>query len=139
MGFLGIWQGSGRARIAVEQRANYLYAGELRMSLDHRVLLCYDGREEADLPSHLFCAIANDGYVQSTDTTARMYHRYGRRFLCHLPKNGAIALYDSRKGRLYLHGGEAGLFLEETGEGILFSTERRLLRAPRLIEIAILK
>lgn len=139
MGFLGVWQGSGRARIAIERRANYLYASELRLTLDHRLLLCYDGNENKNLPSHLFCATANAGYLPSADMTVRLYHRYGHRFLCHLPKNRSVALYDSRKGRLYLHSGGAGLFLEETGEGILFSTERRLLRVAHHVDVAILK
>lgn len=139
MGFLGVWQGSGRARIAIERRANYLYASELRLSLDHRVLLCYDCEGHIDLPPHLFCATANAGYLPSADRTALMYYRHGRRFLCHLPDGRAVALYDSRKGRLYLYSGGGGLFLEETGEGILFSTERRLLRAPHPVDVAILK
>ena len=101
MGFLGIWQGSSRARIAIEMRAGFLYASALRLSLDHRLLLCYDGDGGKEEPfSRYFCALAKAGRSFDSDMLVRLYRRYGRRFTRHLPTHGALALYDSRRGTL---------------------------------------
>ena len=143
MGFLGIWQGSIAARAVVEARAAHLYAGALRLSLDHRVLICYNdcGGIDEEAFSRLFRTFArNNRIVRSdADTVVWLYKRCGRRFIGRLPWGGAVAVYDSSVGRLYLHGSGKKVFLEETADGILFSSERRLLRQSVCADAVILK
>jgi len=140
MGFFGVF-GEGRERAWVPDRAAYLCMPVLHFSLDGRLSLAY-GMTEEEVPAtvypHVFTATSSKrGEISvSAATVARFYHRYGKRFYKHVPYPTAFALYDSRRGALYLGGmGGEKCYVEAAGKHILFSSEADLLRAPTAVDL----
>lgn len=143
--FFGLFGGTAKARAIAEERAAYLFSPALHFSIDGVVALCHGGGElppNAALKSSLFLAAATpyaNGAV-TLENLERLYKRYGKKLRKRIPTPLAFALYDSKKGRLLL-GGSMGrkCFLEEREDGILFSSERDLLRSPIAVDLAVFK
>ena len=144
MAFLGLFMGDARARARFDARCAYLCAPVLHFSLDGCVALCEGARGDASpLPyaPHLFLATNACGAERVChETLARLYLRYGKHLCAHLPCAAAFALYDSRKGALLLGATEGGkCYLEQTEEGVWFSSHPHLLRAPVPVDLARLR
>ena len=140
MAFFGAF-GERAGYSLVDTRAAYLFYPVLHFSLDGRLSLAYGKRDDemsANAYPHLFAATAaKSGRISlSPQTLSRLYHRYGKRFYKHIPSPTAFALYDSRRGALYLGGmGGEKCYVEAVGKHILFSSEADLLRAPTAVDI----
>ena len=139
MAFFGCFGEDPDGRRIFNMRAEYLFAPMLHYSMDGVMALCYSIKE-AFLPVSdpwLFVATAGDGkgITVGRDTVRRIYRRYGKRLYAHIPFATAFAVYDSRKGKLFL-GGTRGetCFIEQVGETLFFSSDPLLLRSPSALE-----
>ena len=144
MAFLGLFMGDACARARFDARCAYLCAPILHFSLDGRLSLCHATREDTVAPllyPHLFLATAACGAERvSHETLARLYLCYGKRLRERIFSPTAFALYDSRKGLLLLGAtGGCKCYIEQTEEGVWFSSLPHLLRAPVSVDLARLR
>ena len=145
MAFFGVFGESREARARFEGRAVYLSASALHFSIDGRVALCHDSAKTLDAlarSSYLFfVATSSEGRASlGGERLSLLFRRYGKRLRPHIPCPCAFALYDPKRGMLFLGGAhDEKCFMEVEGDTVFFSSDPHLLRFPIPVDFAILK